>query len=535
MIYISYSHRDQNFVTKMTNKLLLDKYDLYFTPIRLESDESIFKEINGPSEKAYIFIVVLSSNSCESKWVRQEVNSHLYNSVSEDGGILIPIVIDKCNISPFLKEKYQVNFYEKKYNEAISQLKYDIIDQVYAELATERTVFNQKKVNTWNLQAERARLADGTEAGVAIFEEAVRLRHSPLLWKHYIEFAAEFCSNDIAKGVYERAYKEFDNSDPIISSYSKFLISTNDLDRCQEIISRVIELGPMKKTKYHFMLAEIHEIRNDFENARKEYKKITSYSPNNAEAWKCLANLERKISKTLKVDLKDSIRKSIEFPQEYYQTGISILNYFNTILNQKYPDIEASVTIKQEGLNVTMIIETNNGEKEIIEKALTDYGLVVTGRMNASTLLQNSRDVVALENKLELLNTELRMTNRLLESERNQYSQRINSLEKDIERLNNIVLTGLSHNQTLQELIGNHLKTNDTSVNDSLALLKTLILKGAAREDEDDVLKSLDIIADREPSLMGQIVDLVFKGAISGSSGNMLYQWIISFCNAMPK
>lgn len=377
-------------------------------------------------------------------------------------------------------------------------------------------------------------MVDGVEAGVAIFEKAVLCKHSSTLWKKYARFAAKFCSNDVAKGVYERAYQAF-NDNIIVSEYSKFLLFIKDFDRAIDIIHRGIHLTPRQSSRYHFMLAEIYESRNDLEMAKKEYNNIIVKAPNQAKAWKCLAHLERKISTNLKGDLKDSIKKSIEFPPEYYQTGVSILNYFNTILNQKYPNIEASVTIKQEGLNVTMIIETSDGEKEIIEKALTDYGLVVTGRMDASILLPNSRDVIALENKLELLSTELRMTNRLLDSERNQYCQRIDSLEKDIERLNNIVLTGLSQNQSLQKIIGNHLKSNDAAVNESLALLNALISKGAISEDRENVLKSLEIIADKEPGLMNQIVDLVFNGAISGSAGNMLYQWIVSFCEAMPK
>jgi len=75
------------------------------------------------------------------------------------------------------------------------------------------------------------------------------------------------------------------------------------------------------------------------------------------------------------------IRCSIEFPAEYKQAGISILNYFSEILHKKYPEATATVDIKQDGLKVTMIVDPVDGKREIIEKMLHEYGLVVTGKM----------------------------------------------------------------------------------------------------------------------------------------------------------
>ncbi|MCP4023838.1 MAG: pentapeptide repeat-containing protein, partial [Desulfobacteraceae bacterium] len=77
---------------------------------------------------------------------------------------------------------------------------------------------------------------------------------------------------------------------------------------------------------------------------------------------------------------RDFINRSIEFPPEYKQAGISILNYFSEVLKTKYPDTNATVQIKQDGLKVIMTIDPGDGNKEIIEKALDEYGLVVRGQ-----------------------------------------------------------------------------------------------------------------------------------------------------------
>ncbi|MCP4350955.1 MAG: hypothetical protein GY795_36275 [Desulfobacterales bacterium] len=65
--------------------------------------------------------------------------------------------------------------------------------------------------------------------------------------------------------------------------------------------------------------------------------------------------------------------KRIEFSPEHHQAGIAILDYFGTVLRKKYPDTKATVSIKQEHMKLTMIIDPVEGEAEIIEKALDEY------------------------------------------------------------------------------------------------------------------------------------------------------------------
>lgn len=73
------------------------------------------------------------------------------------------------------------------------------------------------------------------------------------------------------------------------------------------------------------------------------------------------------------------INRSIEFPPEYHQAGLGILSYFGTVLREKYPHHNAKVKIEQDGLRVRLIIESENGDREVIEKALQEYEMVVRG------------------------------------------------------------------------------------------------------------------------------------------------------------
>lgn len=124
------------------------------------------------------------------------------------------------------------------------------------------------------------------------------------------------------------------------------------------------------------------------------------------------------------------IARSIEFPPEYKQAGMSILSYFSEILNKKYPNERVTVRIEQEDLNIKMIIETEDGQKEKIEKELEQYGLVIAGVLSADQYCDKPLEAMALKQKLEMAAMEVKHTKELMYSERKQYENRIGSLEE---------------------------------------------------------------------------------------------------------
>ncbi len=112
-------------------------------------------------------------------------------------------------------------------------------------------------------------------------------------------------------------------------------------------------------------------------------------------------------------DFERLIERSIEFPPEYKQAGVSILNYFSEIIRQKYPESEATVQIKQDGLKVTMTIDPADGEREVIEKTLNDYGLVITGNMTPEEYAGNN-PVMLIELKSQLNIAQVQIENQKL-------------------------------------------------------------------------------------------------------------------------
>jgi hypothetical protein len=96
------------------------------------------------------------------------------------------------------------------------------------------------------------------------------------------------------------------------------------------------------------------------------------------------------------------INRSIEFPPEYHQAGLGILSYFGNVLREKYPDHNAKVKIEQDGLRVRLIVESKNGDREVIEKALQEYELVVRGESEPEAFFSSSGKVLELKNELRI-------------------------------------------------------------------------------------------------------------------------------------
>jgi hypothetical protein len=255
--------------------------------------------------------------------------------------------------------------------------------------------------------------------------------------------------------------------------------------------------------------------------------------------------------------IDDVVEKCIEFPREYYQAGVGILSYFGEILRQKHPDLKAKVRIEQDGLIVRLHIESASGDKEIIEKTLQEYALVVSEKAPPESLLDDKLQIIALENKLEIANMEVRQTYQLLAlSERNN-SERIAHLEEEVSFLRQHIGRQLgqvseSHRLLAQQncaterlLIAHvhhadHLLIKDiladTRQNDAvlraLQLIDSKLEKGASQQDDEELREALTTIRDQEPTLF-QDVGVALTNVLYGVSGNYVYQIFQAIASAV--
>jgi hypothetical protein len=110
----------------------------------------------------------------------------------------------------------------------------------------------------------------------------------------------------------------------------------------------------------------------------------------------------------LSKSINDNIYRSIEFPPQYVKAGIIILQNFNSILAEKYPEYLVSVKIEQIGNTINLIIDSGDGSQTIIEEVLDDYISVVAGSLDPASFFSSQRQITNLQHQLEIANLQIK-------------------------------------------------------------------------------------------------------------------------------
>ncbi len=109
-IFVSYSHSNKQFVDKLCRNLISEKIHLWMDRWELKPGDSFIDSIQAALEHAGAILVVLSKSYLESACCKKEMNSGLIRELEEKGNIIIPILIENCEIPIFLREKMYADF-----------------------------------------------------------------------------------------------------------------------------------------------------------------------------------------------------------------------------------------------------------------------------------------------------------------------------------------------------------------------------------------------------------------------------------------
>lgn len=121
-VFICHSSNDkERFVKKLAEKLLNDDFNVFYDDWELNYGDSLIKLFDRIDE-ADVFLIIISKDSVESKWVKEELSAGFIRKI-EEGTKVIPIIIDKgVDIPPSLKHIKQCRIndiidYEDVYKE----------------------------------------------------------------------------------------------------------------------------------------------------------------------------------------------------------------------------------------------------------------------------------------------------------------------------------------------------------------------------------------------------------------------------------
>ena len=120
-IFISYSRKDSSFVEVLAANLVRNRHNVWLDKWELNVGDSLIEKIQSALTEFERVILVLSKNSIDSVWCRRELNAILTRELDEKKSILLPCVIDDCEIPIFVREKLYADFRKDK-DEAFSDV-----------------------------------------------------------------------------------------------------------------------------------------------------------------------------------------------------------------------------------------------------------------------------------------------------------------------------------------------------------------------------------------------------------------------------
>ena len=124
-IFLSYSHRDQEFAEKLASDLRAGGYRVWLDVWKLEVGDSIPNGIERGIADSQFVVVVLSEASCSSNWVEKEWKAKYWKEVNENQVMVLPLLLEDCEIPELLKPKLYADFrtnYANGYSELSRKL-----------------------------------------------------------------------------------------------------------------------------------------------------------------------------------------------------------------------------------------------------------------------------------------------------------------------------------------------------------------------------------------------------------------------------
>lgn len=109
-VFISYSHSDSEFTEKLARQLVAHNASVWLDKWELSVGDSLIERVQNAVEGSSALIVVISKASVESEWCKKELNSGLLRELEEKRVVVMPALIEDCDIPIFVRGKLYADF-----------------------------------------------------------------------------------------------------------------------------------------------------------------------------------------------------------------------------------------------------------------------------------------------------------------------------------------------------------------------------------------------------------------------------------------
>ena len=109
-VFINYSHKDREFVTRLAANLVRNKANVWLDEWEVAAGESLIENIQSAIQGASALIAVFSKASVASVWCKREVTAAIQKELEERRVIVIPALLEDCEMPLFLRDKKYADF-----------------------------------------------------------------------------------------------------------------------------------------------------------------------------------------------------------------------------------------------------------------------------------------------------------------------------------------------------------------------------------------------------------------------------------------
>lgn len=109
-VFISYSHSDAKFAERLAFQLVKASAQVWIDRWELTVGDSLIQKIQEAVAGASALLVILSKSSVRSEWTKKEINTGLLRELEEKRVVVLPVLLEDCEIPLFLRDKLYADF-----------------------------------------------------------------------------------------------------------------------------------------------------------------------------------------------------------------------------------------------------------------------------------------------------------------------------------------------------------------------------------------------------------------------------------------
>jgi len=109
-IFMSHNSKDKPFVRRLSNRLAKAGLVVWLDEAQLKIGDSLLNKISKAVSEVDFVAAVISRNSIKSNWVKKEVSLSLTKEIKDSSPIVLPVIIDNCDIPFEISDKLYADF-----------------------------------------------------------------------------------------------------------------------------------------------------------------------------------------------------------------------------------------------------------------------------------------------------------------------------------------------------------------------------------------------------------------------------------------